>query len=46
MTVYTEWVNLPEQDKLKIGEEQVNKMSEYKPMFITKRNQTNKYHGE
>jgi hypothetical protein len=46
MTVYTEWVNLPEQDKLKIREEQVNKMSEHKPTFITKRNQTNKYHGE
>ena len=46
MTVYIRWVNFPEQDKVKRREEQVNKMSENKPMFITKRNQKNKYQDE
>jgi len=44
--VFTEGVKLPEQDKVKRREEQVNKMSEHKPMFITKRNQKNKYQEE
>ena len=44
--VYTEWVNLPDQDKVKGREEQVNKISEHKPMFITRRNQKNKYQDE
>jgi len=35
-----------EQDEVKRREEQVNKISEHKPMFITKRNRKKKYQDE